>query len=114
MTNSSDTGWRRLVLESRQGLWDKVESPPPGVGTGASWTFPTELGEFTYVQSFHADVPDDLMTFEVFDRIGRDLEQAHPDLRAFADKVRDLSCTALQSGLPFDLQMQWRWLVENV
>ena len=28
-------------------------------------------------------------------------------------KVRDLSNTALGSGLPFELQHQWRWFAEN-
>ena len=38
----------------------------------------------------------------------------NPDLDAFAERVRDLSRTALRAELPFDLQLQWRWLEENL
>lgn len=90
-TMSSGHEWRSLVLDSPRGLWDAVESPPSG-DAGRSWTFPSELGGFTYVQSFNEDVPDDLMRFEVFDRIGRDLEesygQAYEGVLRTADGVR--------------------------
>ena len=37
----------------------------------------------------------------------------NPELEAFAERVRELSRTALQSGLPLDLQLQWRFFVDN-
>lgn len=73
---SGGDAWRQQVLRGRQSIWDRVEAVPPGVQPTSYWTFPAELGEFTYVQSFHADVPDDLDTFEVFDRIGRNLDES--------------------------------------
>lgn len=92
MSTSVSDGWRDLVLQDRQRLWDKVETPPPEVGARSSWVFPTELGDFTYVQSFHEDVPDELLTFDTLDRIGKQLNQsrgqAYEGVLRTADGVR--------------------------
>lgn len=38
----------------------------------------------------------------------------NPDLEAFAERVRAFSRAVLQSGLPFDLQLQWRWFADKI
>ncbi len=75
-SGAATVGWQQLILQSNQGLWNKVEMPPRGLSAQSAWTFPAELGDFTYVQSFHEDVPDDRMTFEGLDRIGHELEES--------------------------------------